>query len=351
MTDYAFEPVGYDPFAGFPASGSMEPTPSSDTFADRFNAAAPGLPSYRPSDRYLNDAIDRTYPELPTTYRPPERWNQGDVRLADASGGAPVMAYGDEPSAAPAPAAASPPVDLTAAGLTQARSVFSGQLGDPGMRRLLAASVRAEVGGQGPEAEQAYIESVFNRAAARGMTLQQALISDARSGGYYPATTINKLGAAISPDEQARIDAHVGKVLAGSNLANFATGNASHGVGFAGGPKTYDPRTGEYFGIEGPDREWARAIGAGETPQVKYADLRDNAVAASRQAQPASFAELDSGSGVIRHGNVALVPVAHDPFATQFPSAAGGGGWSLPKFASAQVNGPWSQYVTVGAPA
>src|SRR5258705_13843364 len=38
----------------------------------------------------------------------------------------------------------------------------------------------------------------------------------------------------------------------GSNISNYATGNASGGVGFAGGPETFRAG-GERFGIEGPD--------------------------------------------------------------------------------------------------
>lgn len=49
------------------------------------------------------------------------------------------------------------------------------------------------------------------------------------------------------------------KVRGGSNLSNYATGNASGTVGFAGGPQTY-ASGGERFGIEGPDRAWAERM-------------------------------------------------------------------------------------------
>jgi hypothetical protein len=48
-----------------------------------------------------------------------------------------------------------------------------------------------------------------------------------------------------------------GTALQGSNISNFATGNASGTVGFAGGPQTFRAG-GERFGIEGPDRGWAQ---------------------------------------------------------------------------------------------
>jgi hypothetical protein len=41
-----------------------------------------------------------------------------------------------------------------------------------------------EVGSQGDEAQRAFIESVFNRAASRGQTLDRTM-----SGSYYPRTS------------------------------------------------------------------------------------------------------------------------------------------------------------------
>ena len=124
---------------------------------------------------------------------------------------------------------------------------------------MVAASTNAEVGGQGPKAEQYYIESVFNRATARKMTLKQTLTSDARMGGYYPATTINRLGDHVQPAKQAQIDQIIAGVMAGANELNFATGNESGPVRSGGAPITRDlgPHK-ERFVQEIPDTNWVR---------------------------------------------------------------------------------------------
>ena len=48
------------------------------------------------------------------------------------------------------------------------RSQFKDDLQNPQIRNQLIALTHAEVGNQGPEAKQAFLESVVNRAAARG---------------------------------------------------------------------------------------------------------------------------------------------------------------------------------------
>ncbi len=143
--------------------------------------------------------------------------------------------------------------------LAGARQQFVTELHDPEIHRLVAASTNAEVGGQGPKAEQYYIESVFNRATARKMTLKQTLTSDARMGGYYPATTINRLGDHVQPAKQAQIDQIIAGVMAGANELNFATGNESGPVRSGGAPITRDlgPHK-ERFVQEIPDTNWVR---------------------------------------------------------------------------------------------
>ena len=141
-------------------------------------------------------------------------------------------------------------------GLSDARRAFSAELADPTVRNRLFAMTEAEVGGQGPAAQQAFMESTFNRASARGLTLDQTL-GDRR---YFPAETF---AAADRVMGAPRLDAKYGDLLAqvrgGSNLSNYATGNASGGVGFGGGPQTF-AAGGERFGIEKPDMIWAREL-------------------------------------------------------------------------------------------
>jgi hypothetical protein len=146
---------------------------------------------------------------------------------------------------------------------------FATELNDPNTRRLFAASVAAEVGGQGPRAEQAYIESVMNRSLSRGMTLQQA-IQDAH---YYPSTTTSKLGQSFDPGEQNRINNMIGYAMQGSNVGNFTTGNESGNVHSGGAPVAFDPGTGERFVHENADADWIKMVmgGAGGTYSIPTA--------------------------------------------------------------------------------
>lgn len=177
-----------------------------------------------------------------------------------------MMRLGGPPQESAAPATASPmatgggmfPKVQAAArqpGMVD-RSGFSGQWSDPTTRRTLIGNVAAEVGDQfkaNPDVARAKLETIANRAAARGMTLAQA----ATDRAYYPPVTLQRMQR-VSPDVEAQYGPLIDEVAGGSNVSNYATGNASGTVGFAGGPQTYQaPGTYERFGIEGPDRRWA----------------------------------------------------------------------------------------------
>ena len=102
------------------------------------------------------------------------------------------------------------------------RSRINNELKDPEVQRLLFASTQAEVGGQGELAQQAYIESVTNRALATNSSLESVL----RSPGYYPRSTKRKLNNRNPTDYSTQLN----RVLAGSNITNYATDNASGGL-------------------------------------------------------------------------------------------------------------------------
>ena len=141
--------------------------------------------------------------------------------------------------------------------LAQARSSFAQELQNPENRRLLIASIRAEVGDQGTEARLGYTESVMNRALASNRNLQNTIIDpyDSRTGkGYYPPSTMNQLNRSVSDKEYAQYNPIIDKALGGSNLSNLATGNESghlHSM-----PVTYDPGSGERFVDEKPYSDW-----------------------------------------------------------------------------------------------
>jgi hypothetical protein len=146
--------------------------------------------------------------------------------------------------------------------LISARSLFAPELQNPAIRSRLFGMTHAEVGGQGPEAQQAFLETIFNRAAARNQPLAQTL-----SGSYFPAVTYNRAVRGVNDSQRGRYEELLGQVLGGSNVGNYATGNASGTVGFAGGPQTA-AYGGERFGVEGPDRSWAQQMGFGGQPMA-----------------------------------------------------------------------------------
>jgi hypothetical protein len=158
--------------------------------------------------------------------------------------------------------------------LAEQRAKFAEELKNPETRRLLAASAAAEVGGQGAEATQSYIESVLNRASSRGKSLTATL----RDPHYYPSSTKSKLDRPISAAEQSRIDEITKQVTAGSNVSGFATGNESGGVHSGGAPVTRDFGRGrERFVQENADKKWVQrqiaAAGGGGGRGQKYASL------------------------------------------------------------------------------
>lgn len=140
------------------------------------------------------------------------------------------------------------PQQQTSTGQLVDRSRFSDELKDPSVRARLAALAYRETGGQGPQAQQAFIESVVNRAHARGKTISETISGQ---DGYFPRVSLQP----VQPTRTAAIAPIIDTVAGGSNLSNGATGNASGTVGFNGGPQTFSAN-GERFGREGPDRNW-----------------------------------------------------------------------------------------------
>src|SRR5262249_13539499 len=122
---------------------------------------------------------------------------------------------------------------------------------DPARRDRLMRYARAEVGGQGPQAQQAFMEAMTNMAGNRGAFLPF---------NYFPAVTHQRAARPRTDAERAQYGPIADAVAGGSNISNYATGNASGTVGFAGGPQTY-AAGGERFGVEGPDKGWWQKLG------------------------------------------------------------------------------------------
>jgi hypothetical protein len=181
----------------------------------------------------------------------------GDIEVEDQ----PPM-QGIAPQAQPDPmlpwrlAEQEPPSAPGEQDLADFRAQHAAELEDPRVLGEFFNLTRNEVGGQGPEARQAFMETVLNRAQARGQTLSQA-INDRR---YYPSVSYRP--SSMSAEKVADYSGTLQDVIGGSNISNYATGNASGRVGFNGGPHTFSAG-GERFGIEGPDRGWHQSSGGG----------------------------------------------------------------------------------------
>ncbi len=128
------------------------------------------------------------------------------------------------------------------------RSQFLDQLKDKETMRMFAGRMHTEVGSQGRNAQIAWAETTFNRAASRKQSLRQAV-----TGRYFPTYTPTK-------SNNPKFHAIIKEVAEdGTNITKGATGNASAGVGFGWGSRTGGQTYaagGERFGIEKADAKW-----------------------------------------------------------------------------------------------
>jgi hypothetical protein len=123
---------------------------------------------------------------------------------------------------------------------------------------------RAEVGGQGPQAQQAFMEAMTNMAGNRGTFLPY---------NYFPNVTHSRAARPLSEAERAQLAPIAEAVAAGSNVANYATGNASGNVGFGKGGYRTASYGGENYGVEAADRGWWSKLGLeGPKQGVGYID-------------------------------------------------------------------------------
>jgi hypothetical protein len=161
-----------------------------------------------------------------------------------------------------------PPID---------RSQFFDELKDINVVRAFAGRMASEVGGQGREAQVAWTETTFNRAAARKKTLLQTV-----TGSYFPT---NDPGSSDNKTFHSIIREVAEK---GTNTTNGATGNASAMVGFGQGktikkddgsiwaPGQTAEFGGERFGVEVGDKKWV----------PKYIEPNKSTVIVTKQVWP-----------------------------------------------------------------
>ena len=105
------------------------------------------------------------------------------------------------------------------------RSRFKSELeNNPELAQQIMSLAKAEVGSQGPAAQQKWMETIFNRAYAQGKSV--ASIIDPNNG-YWPK---GQKRPQISKAENDLYMGTLNRVLSGSNESNYATDNASAGL-------------------------------------------------------------------------------------------------------------------------
>jgi len=202
-------------------------------------------------------------PSLSAPMGRPQAMRGGALRLGQFASPAKAMTSSGLSDSQHAPIQTQVPI--TNSSLSGVRANFAEEMKDPAVRDRLIAYTHAEVGAEGPQAAQAFMETTLNRAASRGKSIRETL-----SGKYFPNITHSRAARGATDAMREKYGSAIDSVMGGSNISGFATGNASGTVGFAGGPQTSKFGR-ERFGIEGSDRKWVRQIqmaggAGGDTP-------------------------------------------------------------------------------------
>ena len=95
---------------------------------------------------------------------------------------------------------------------------------NPAVMAQLFSLAKAEVGSQGPKAIQMWMETVFNRAHARGRSIAFIISPDSESPSYWPK---GQHRPKLTENEMKEYGKHFKEVMEGSNLTDYATDNAS----------------------------------------------------------------------------------------------------------------------------
>lgn len=109
----------------------------------------------------------------------------------------------------------------------------------PEVKTKLYALMKAEVGGQGEEAQQAFLETVFNRAGQRGVSID-TIISDRAYYEPHQNGAFERAQRNLNKDDMEKYDRSISKVTAGSNLTEGGMHNASAGVAASARQGGYD---------------------------------------------------------------------------------------------------------------
>lgn len=109
------------------------------------------------------------------------------------------------------------------------RRAFDSELRNPAVKERFYTLMEAEVGSQGPAAQQAWAETVFNRAAADGTSLEK-ILSNTRYYQPYQDGAYSRASRRMNSDKRKVYGDIIKQVAAGSNMTKGATHNASANV-------------------------------------------------------------------------------------------------------------------------
>ena len=127
---------------------------------------------------------------------------------------------------------------------------FTAELSNPDVQKRLFNLMEAEVGSQGPDAQLAWMETVRNRATVKGVSIN-TIISNEKYYAPYQTGAINTAAARLTDSKITSYNDIVNKALAGSNVTNGATHNASAGVAASVKKGGYDSVPGSVVDIGG----------------------------------------------------------------------------------------------------
>lgn len=134
-----------------------------------------------------------------------------------------------EKSETPCPAsdtsAQNQPISSNAA---ETRKRFATELQNPEVREKFFTLMKAEVGGQGTQAQTAFAETVVNRATIQNKSINQVL-SDQRYYAPYKDGGYAKARQNMTASDRSAFSAVLSNVQNGSNVSNGATHNSSMG--------------------------------------------------------------------------------------------------------------------------
>lgn len=130
------------------------------------------------------------------------------------------------------------------------RKQFQQELNNPAVANKFATLMAAEVGGQGPQAQAAFAETVFNRALATGKSVDE-IISNRKYYQPYTDGGYSRAAKNMTPQKAAAMQQAINAALQGSNITRGATDAGSASVAAAVKRGGYDAVPGSAMDIGG----------------------------------------------------------------------------------------------------